>query len=194
MTKTELFKKIISLDTGIPYEKLRGGWLTKKQRNQIADRENTFFNLSNLIIADDLFSLKSIYRSVKNNKPDLVIVDFIQMMRFAKGESRAYQIEEIMKGFKSIAKLENCVVVVLSQINRDSDKLQGNIPRLENLKGSGSLEEGGDIVMLIHWAHKYDLDKPEENVQIVVAKNRHGKTGKITLKFDPNIGKYSCDN
>ena len=134
-----------------------------------------------------------IHSTTNTNKPDLVIVDYIQLMRFAKGESRAYQIEEIMKGFKIIAKLEHCVFMVLSQINRNSESGDW-VPRLENLKGSGSLEEGGDVVMLIHWHHKFNTTEPEDKAILAIAKNRHGRTGKITLKFDPNTGKYSCDN
>jgi len=193
MTKSELIKKIISLDTGIPYNKLRSGWLTKEQREIINDKDRSFYNLDNFILLDDLYTLSSINNSVITHKPDVLIVDFIQHMRFSKGENRAYQIEEIMKGLKQIAKIENCVVIALSQINRDSESGDKQ-PRLENLKGSGSLEESGDVVMLIHWPYKYDSSKPEEEVNIVIAKNRHGRTGKITLKFDPNIGKYSCDN
>ncbi|MCH8014967.1 MAG: hypothetical protein IH823_09395, partial [Candidatus Dadabacteria bacterium] len=67
-------------------------------------------------------------------------------------------------------------------------------PHLQNLKGSGSLEESGDVVLLIHWPFLYESSEPEGEVHITVAKNRHGRTGKITLKFDPNNGKYSCDN
>ena len=193
MIKKEMFKKIISLDTRIPYEKLRSGWLTKDQRTQVADRKNTFYNLSNMIIADDLFSLNSIHESVINNKPDVVIVDFIQYMHFGKGESRNYQIEEAMKGFKHISKLQHCVFIVLSQVRRDSESGHG-IPHLQDLKGSGALEEQGDVVMFIHWPHKFNTTEPEDKAILAIAKNRHGRTGKITLKFDPNTGKYSCDN
>ena len=95
-----------------------------------------------------------------------------------------------MKGLKQIAKIEDCVVIALSQINRDSE-FGDKLPRLENLKGSGSLEESGDVVMLIHWPFKYDINKPESEVHIFIAKNRHGRTGKIILEFEPKSGKYS---
>ena len=190
MTKSELFKKIISLDTNIPYEKLRSGWLTKEQREIINDKGREFYKLDNFILLDDLYTLSSILKSVITHKPDVLIVDFIQHMRYSKGENRAYQIEEIMKGLKQIAKIENCVVIVLSQINRDSESGDKK-PHLQNLKGSGSLEESGDVVLLIHWPFLYESSEPEGEVHITVAKNRHGRTGKITLKFDPNNGEYS---
>ena len=190
MTKSELFKKLISLDTGIPYEKLRSGWLTKAERKAINDKNREFYFLDNFILLDDLYTLSSIHKAVITHKPDVLIVDFIQHMRFSKGENRAYQIEELMKGLKRIAKVDNCVVVALSQINRDSE-FGDRVPRLENLKGSGSLEESGDVVMLIHWPYKYDLSKPEGEVHLLIAKNRHGRTGKIILEFEPKSGKYS---
>ena len=190
MTKLELFKKVISLDTGISYEKLRSGWLTTAERKTINDKNREFYSLDNFILLDDLLTLNSINESVISHKPDVVIVDFIQHMKFSHGESRAYQIEEIMKGLKQIAKIEDCVVIALSQINRDSE-FGDRVPRLENLKGSGSLEESGDVVMLIHWPFKYDLSKPEGEVHLIVAKNRHGRTGKIILQFEPESGKYS---
>ena len=193
MTKSELFKKIISLDTNIPYEKLRSGWLTTEEREIINDKGREFYNLDNFTLLDDLYTLNSIHKSVITHKPDVLIVDFIQHMRFSKGENRAYQIEEIMKGLKHMAKIEKCVVIALSQINRDNESGDKK-PHLQNLKGSGSLEESGDVVLLIHWPFLYESSEPEGEVHITVAKNRHGRTGKITLKFDPNNGKYSCDN
>ena len=193
MTKSELFKKIISLGTGIPYEKLRSGWLTTEEREIINDKGREFYNLDNFILMDDLYTLNSIHKSVITHKPDVLIVDFIQHMRFSKGENRAYQIEEIMKGLKHIAKIEKCVVIILSQINRGSEP-GDKLPRAENLKGSGSLEESGDVVLLIHWLHKYDQREPEGKVCIFIAKNRHGRTGNIILEFEPKSGKYTCDN
>ena len=89
MTKSELFKKIISLDTNIPYEKLRSGWLTTEEREIINDKGREFYNLDNFILLDDLYTLNSIHKSVITHKPDVLIVDFIQHMRFSKGENRA---------------------------------------------------------------------------------------------------------
>lgn len=190
MTKSELFKKIISLDTNIPYEKIRSGWLTKSERERINDKNREFYSLDNFILSDDLYTLSSIHKAVITHNPDVLIVDFIQHMRFSKGENRSYQIEDIMKGLKQMAKIDNCVVIALSQINRDSESGDKQ-PRLENLKGSGSLEESGDVVLLIHWPFKYDIRKPEGEVHIVVAKNRHGRTGKVILDLEPKSGKYS---
>ena len=192
MTVQEILKKLISLDTGISYEKIRSGWLTSDQRKKIKDRNNQFYELEDLIIVDDAFTLDSVYNVVSGSNPDVVIIDFIQNMKFVKAENRAYQIEEIMKELKMMAKTEECAVIVLSQINRGSelgDKT--GQPYLHNLKGSGSLEEGGDVVMLIHWAYKYDDTKPISEVTLYIEKNRHGRTGKVNLNFDPVSGKYT---
>ena len=79
MTNTELFKKIISIDTKIPYEKLRIRSLTGDQRKTIRDKDSEFYSLKdNLILLDDLFTLSPIHEAVINHKPDLLIVDFIQ--------------------------------------------------------------------------------------------------------------------
>jgi len=193
MTKPELFKKIISLDTGVPYEKVRSGWLTNEQWKKIKDKNNQFYSLGDLIIVDDLFTLDDMHDSISGHKPDVVIIDYIQIMRFSKGENRAYQIEETMKGLKQVAKKEKCAVIVLSQINREQESGDKK-PHLHNLKGSGSLEESGDVVLLIHWPFKYDDSNPKKEIHLYIEKNRHGRTGKILLKFEPNSGKYTCDN
>lgn len=197
MTRSEMVKKLFSLDTKIPYEKLRSnsnfnsGGLTKDEREMLNDKDREIYKIKDyFVLLDDIYSLSSIRRAVIKHKPDVLILDYIQIMSFSKGENRAYELEEIMKGLKWLAKKENCVVIVLSQINRDNESGDKQ-PRLENLKGSGSLEESGDVVLLIHWPYKYDASKSEGETHITIAKNRHGRTGKIILEFEPASGKYS---
>ena len=190
MTTKEILTKIISLDTGVPSEKIRSGWLTKDQMLILKDDSQKYYSTKTLTILDDINTLDGVHESIITYKPEVVFVDFIQYMKFQRAESRVYEIEEVMKGLKSMAKLENAVIIVLSQVNRGSEKKSNRLPNLEHLKGSGSIEENGDSVLFIHWPYFYD-ENAEKNKSILnVAKNRHGETGIVSLTFDPDTGKY----
>jgi replicative DNA helicase len=120
---------------------------------------------------------------------DLLIVDYLQLIQpRTSSENMVQQITEISRGLKALAKELNIPVLALSQLSRDIDKRDVKIPRLSDLRESGSIEQDADVVMFIYRKDRDRVDTPEEEqnlVEIIVAKHRNGPVGSIQLRFDP---------
>ena len=136
------------------------------------------------ILSDNIGStLKQINEVInhKIGKPDVLIIDYIQMIR-GQGRSFNEDIAEFLKHLRLIAIREDIAVICVSQINREGE---GELPTLAQLKGSGVIEEHADCVFLLH-ATKED-DGSVKKYYFYVAKNRNGMTGKVDMEF---VGKH----
>jgi replicative DNA helicase len=99
------------------------------------------------------------------------------------------QITEISRGLKGLARELNVPVIALSQLSRASDQREVKIPRLSDLRDSGSIEQDADVVLFIYRKdrEKTNLDPADENTaEIIVAKHRNGPLGNVKVRFDPN--------
>lgn len=111
---------------------------------------------------------------------DLVIVDYLGLMSgTGRAENRVQEVSELSRSLKIMAKDLKVPVLALSQLNRQSEHRDGKRPQLSDLRDSGSLEQDADVVLLLHRA---GLDA--EEAELIVAKQRNGPTGSITLRFD----------
>jgi replicative DNA helicase len=122
---------------------------------------------------------------------DLIIIDYIQLMHSRKsGENRQTEVSEISRGLKVLAKDLDVPVIALSQLSRAVEKdAKKRKPKLSDLRESGAIEQDADIVMFIT-RDKFDekgellpFDKHSDFAEIIVAKNRHGRTGNIEIRF-----------
>jgi replicative DNA helicase len=118
----------------------------------------------------------------------LIVIDYLQLMEgHFRTDNRVQEISEISRGLKQIAKELNIPVLALSQLNRGVESRNPPIPKLSDLRESGSIEQDADIVMFIYReaVYKPDLELDRRNVaEIHIAKHRNGPTGMIKLFFD----------
>ena len=149
----------------------------------------------------------------------LVIVDYLQLMRPALGtkpESRVLEISQITQGLKAIAKELAVPVIALSQLSRSVESRDDKRPQLSDLRESGSIEQDADMVMFIyrdeyylaqrepkittfeneakyqeaHEKWKADMQSVYQKAELIVAKQRHGPTGKIDLLFEGEFTRF----
>ncbi len=125
---------------------------------------------------------------------ELIIVDYLQLMEGRgnrAGDSRVNEISEISRGLKNLAKELNIPVVALSQLSRAVENRSPQIPRLSDLRESGSIEQDADVVMFLY---REDREKPDtENKNIIdtiIAKHRNGPVGKVSLYFDEEFTSF----
>ncbi|MFA5076767.1 MAG: replicative DNA helicase [Patescibacteria group bacterium] len=120
----------------------------------------------------------------------LIIVDYLQLMDSRSGiENRVLEIAEITRSLKALARELNIPVVALSQLSRAVESRSPAIPKLADLRESGSIEQDADVVMFIYRKAmdrtRFDVPEDEKHVaEIHIAKHRNGPTGVVKLFFD----------
>ncbi len=131
-------------------------------------------------------------RLMQNNGVRILIVDYLGLMKIdGRVESRQLEVSAISAGVKELAKELNIPILILAQLNRESEKNgTGNTkPVLSNLRDSGAIEQDADVVAFLH----RDRDKQKEQTEeakiegleatIIVEKNRNGATGYVPTRF-----------
>jgi len=122
----------------------------------------------------------------------LIIIDYLQLMEpSAKTESRVQEISQISRALKGLARELNVPVLALSQLSRAVEHRSYAIPKLSDLRESGSIEQDADVVMFIYREEKAP---PEIGIklegQVIVAKNRNGPTGHADVYFREKSATY----
>jgi replicative DNA helicase len=114
----------------------------------------------------------------------LLVLDYLQLCSGSAGPgaNRNAEIEQISRGLKALAKELGIAVVALSQLNRGVEARTDKRPMLADLRDSGSIEQDADSVLML-WTAR-ELPDGQRVVGLSVAKNRHGRTGTLALRFD----------
>lgn len=115
----------------------------------------------------------------------LIIIDYLQLMEGRSKENRVQEISEISRGLKNLAKELNIPILALSQLSRGVENRTDQIPKLSDLRESGSIEQDADVVMFLYREDRYKADSPNKGiVDLIIAKHRNGPLGKVSLFFD----------
>ncbi|MDD2730538.1 MAG: replicative DNA helicase [Candidatus Portnoybacteria bacterium] len=116
----------------------------------------------------------------------LIIVDYLQLIQpRTPSESMVQQVTEISRSLKSLARELECPVLALSQLSRAVEGRPDQVPRLADLRESGSIEQDADVVMFIYREDKTKKDSARPNIaDILIAKHRNGPLGKVELYFN----------
>lgn len=121
-------------------------------------------------------------RAVNRHGVGLVVIDYLQLMRPENTKvNRTEQVGTMALRVKNLARQCRVPIILLSQLNRESER-QNNKPRLSDLRESGDIEAHADRVLLLHRQPAQHSDDATI-VEVIVAKNRNGPTGEVTLKY-----------
>src|SRR3989338_5588438 len=120
----------------------------------------------------------------------LIIIDYLQLMEARRAENRQQEISSISRGLKALARELEVPVIAVSQLNRSVEMREGHTPRMSDLRESGSIEQDADVIILLHREDYYDPTKKPGEVDLNIAKQRNGPTGKITLTFKREILRF----
>jgi replicative DNA helicase len=126
----------------------------------------------------------------------ILIIDYLQLVKGSKNyESRVQEVTEISKSLKELARELEVPVIAISQLSREPEKRISSIPKLSDLRESGSLEQDADVVLFIHRPKDAGTTLPSNQVQIIIAKHRNGPIGVVDLFFDPEtVSFYEIEN
>ena len=137
--------------------------------------------------------ITSIARASRGVK--LVVVDHFGLILKPGKRQDADESREIAHALKRLAQSIGQPVLCLAQLNRENEKRTDKRPTLSDLRATGAMEEDADGVIFVHRPDYYRADYEREQAQperteIILAKNRHGRTGKIDLSFWPETNTF----
>ncbi len=198
MSKEQLMQRIICGEAELPYEKVKGGIMNEDDWKRAIGAANEVAAVP--LHIDDTGALsvsevKGRCRRLKAEKGlDLVVIDYLQLMRGDSGNSgdnRQQEISEISRGLKALAKDLSVPVIALSQLSREVEKRANKRPMLSDLRESGSLEQDADIVGFLYRDDYYNPETENKNItELILAKHRNGPTGTIELYFRKDFTRF----
>jgi len=178
--------------------KVTQGWASEYEIRQLSE---AFSDLAggeeNHLWIDDTTgctvpAIRAALRRLSARKPiGLVVIDYLQLLETSGGSERGRyeQVSDISRGVKRLAREFGVPVVVLAQLNRESEK-GARKPQLSDLRDSGSIEQDADIVLLPVRQDGQDEHADTFAIDLIIAKQRNGPLGRVPLKFLKRYAKF----
>ena len=203
MTSEDLAMRLICSRSRVDMKRIRDRVVSKRDMEDITTATKEL-KQAPLWIDDNssstIMDIRAKARRLHTKSPlGLVVVDYLQLIRgMDQRMPREQQIAEISRGMKGMSKELELPVVVLSQLNRESER-ENRDPRLSDLRESGSIEQDADVVMLLNRPKKRDDDEgvqegampgDSEHIKLIIAKQRNGPVGEIDLTFLRRFTRY----
>ena len=198
MSREQLATRLLSSEALVENNRLRTGMLRETDWEKIAGASMVLDRLDIRIDDNPLLSVADM--NAKCRRLDglaLVVVDYLQLMSSAGGNSRGNEnrqqvVSDMSRMLKIMAKELNVPVVCLSQLSRANEKRDDKRPMLSDLRESGAIEQDADVVLFLYRDDYYNEDSEKHNIaECIVAKNRHGETGKVELRWMPEYTQFS---
>lgn len=124
---------------------------------------------------------------------DLIVVDYLQLMRGPQSENRQTEVAAISRGLKALAKDLHVPVLALAQLSREAEKRADKRPQLADLRESGAIEMDADVVLLLYRPALYDKKADDRELEINVAKQRNGPIGVVMARFEKETQRFGDD-
>jgi len=214
MSSEQLATRILSEQAKIKSNDIRRGKVSENEFEKFIETSKNIYDLPLYIDETPAITISAISNRSRRIKRlfglDLVVVDYIQLMRSSgrKYDGRVQEISEITQGLKALAKELDVPVLALSQLSRAVEQRDDKKPQLSDLRESGSIEQDADVVMFVYresyylerkeptlgsiehaeWQQK--MDEISQLADIMISKQRHGPTGNVKVEFEAIYTKF----
>ncbi len=195
MSSQQLVQRVLCSRAKVDLKKVRDGFMGTKDMKNLS-RAADALSKSKIYIDDtaglSILELRAKARRLKDRHDlSLLIIDYLQLLRSNSRraqDNRQIEIAEISAGIKALSKELSIPIVVLAQLNRESEKRSDGKPRISDLRESGSIEQDADLVGLLYRAAYFEKDdalrsEKEGEAELIIAKQRNGPTGEVPLTF-----------
>lgn len=190
MSQEEVVDRLISSEARVDLFKMKTGKLSAMDFELLAPAMDSL-SRSELFIEDtpgtSVMRMRAILRRIltESKSLGLVVIDYLQLMESSvKNDNIVQQVSEISRSLKGLAREFEVPVIALSQLSRSVENRSPQIPRLSDLRESGSIEQDADVVMFIYREERENPDTERKGIaEIHIAKQRNGPIGKVDLGF-----------
>ncbi len=214
MSSEQLSTRILAEQSKIKSNDIRRGRISDEQFDRFLETSKNISELPLYIDETPALTIAAMSNRARRIKRlhglDLIIVDYIQLMRGSLNykDGRVQEVSEITQGLKAIAKELSIPVVALSQLSRQVEQRDNKKPQLSDLRESGSIEQDADVVMFVYrescylenkepkpatvehaeWQAK--MNEVSNLAELIIGKQRHGPTGNVFLEFEAMFTKF----
>jgi replicative DNA helicase len=193
MTRQEVMQRMIAAEGSVDLKRLQDRAIGEHDWPRIAKAHDRILD-SPMVIDDhpeySLARLRSRLRSMgRRNPARLVVVDYLQLMKMPKADSREQSVAAMSRGLKLLAREFEVPVLLLAQLNRGPEQRTDKRPVMSDIRESGAIEQDSDIVLLIHREAGGDQEHPKTGeTDLIIDKHRNGPRGTVTIGF---MGHYA---
>jgi len=214
-----LMSRLLSSQTSIPLSLLQKGALTESEWDRFSSQADNMAK-KELFIDDNAYAdidyIRNKVRTFKNEHPKLtmIILDSLNLMSYVKIRENRYEgIAEISKALKQLAREVDLPIIVTSQLNRNLENRENKRPILKDLRDSGTIEDDADLILFLYrddvyrgaiekdkelkarsegkeYDNKFQY-KSEEEVELIIGKQRNGITGTIRLILEKKFLRFT---
>ncbi|PRM88783.1 replicative DNA helicase [Aliarcobacter cryaerophilus] len=218
MPAEQLMLRMLAAKTSIPLQNLRKGDMDDKEWSNLSAAFDDL-NSKKLFVDDggsiNINQLRARVRKlaqIQENNISLVVIDYLQLMQGLGNKDRHQEVSDISRGLKMLARELKIPIVALSQLNRGLESRPDKRPMLSDLRESGAIEQDADIIMFVYRDDVYKqrdearkekeakdkgedykskfIDKPIEEAEIIIGKQRNGPIGTVKLDFHKALTKF----
>ncbi|MGE7842835.1 replicative DNA helicase [Lysinibacillus sp. NPDC093712] len=197
MGAEQLIMRMLCAEGNIDAQVLRTGALTTEDWGKLTMAMGSLSNSG--IFIDDTPGVRineiraKCRRLAQEHGLGMILIDYLQLIQGSgkPGENRQQEVSEISRSLKQLARELKVPVIALSQLSRGVEQRQDKRPMMSDLRESGSIEQDADIVAFLYRDDYYDKESESKNmIEIIIAKQRNGPTGTVTLAFKKEFNKF----
>jgi replicative DNA helicase len=201
MSKEQLVQRLLCSEAKVNSQSVRTGYLQQRDWNRLTNAAGRLAEAP--IFIDDTPALTVLEARAKARRMkaehglDLIVIDYLQLMRGRNAENRQQEISEISRSLKALAKELNIPVIALSQLSRAVEARQSKDyrPQLSDLRESGALEQDADLIIFLYRPDRYGIqseDVPAEGhvAEAIIGKQRNGPVGTVEMVFLPEFASF----
>lgn len=188
MSKLELAERLLCIRAKVNGHRLRAGTIDEVEHEALMKAASELSEMPMFIDDQPGRSMPQIGAVARRLKRrfglSIIIIDYLQLIEpEEKAAPREQQVALITRRLKYLSKELNVPVIALAQLNRGVELREDKRPRLADLRESGSIEQDADVVMFLHRPAAYDPEDRPGEADIIIAKNRHGPIGTVSLSW-----------
>ena len=200
MGSKQVIKRLLASKGLVEMNKIRRGDLSDDEWSKIMHTSD-YITKKDLTIMDKSFELQQIISQVKQHKPDIVFVDYLQLINGGNHQSKNIEITHISRKFKELAMALNIPIVLISQLSRACEQRTDKRPLMSDLRDSGSIEQDASVIMMLYRDAYYDNDSEyieydnkgeyvSDIAEVNIVKQRNGETGRVKLRWIPKWTRF----